>query len=269
MDGSNAQKKEIYTKRVHEYDQIINQLLKHEQNMLSILKGNAFGNGYKKIVLADDMIYLATIYLAKFKLSVSLLGGKNENILNEARKTLYKPLIYLEEIVTNFIDASYSEYEDKVSEIENITEKQRFYLIRKLGLAINLVIDAYGENTKWKWSFIELEARFAVVTKNIMDLKKVSQTLLDPHSEVYDTVIYHLRLTKKLLQQSADKYREKYEVATNEINDFKMAIQFLEALRRIHLVLNEPRECEEVKRKLEIWKDKMEKDQKQKGKAKK
>ena len=146
MDGETTEKNELYTKRVYEYEQIINQLLKHEQNILFLLKKGNVGDGYKRLVLANDMIYLTTVYIAKFKLSVALLGGKNENILNEARKTLYKPLIYLEEIVTNFIDASYPEYEEKVNEISNMTEKQRYYLIRKLGLAISLVIDAYGRN---------------------------------------------------------------------------------------------------------------------------
>ena len=267
MDGETTEKNELYTKRVYEYEQIINQLLKHEQNILFLLKKGNVGDGYKRLVLANDMIYLTTVYIAKFKLSVALLGGKNENILNEARKTLYKPLIYLEEIVTNFIDASYPEYEEKVNEISNMTEKQRYYLIRKLGLAISLVIDAYGGNTKWRWSFVEIEGRFATVAKNIINMKEASKTLLDPHSDNYETIVYHLRLVKKLLQQSADRYREKYEIATNVITDFKMAIRFLEALRKMHLVLNEHREADEVKRKLEIWKEKMEKDQKQRDKA--
>ena len=253
MDGEKSGNRELYTKRVYEYDQVINQVLKHEENILSLIKKDTFGAAYKRLVLADEMIYLA----------------KNENILNEARKTLYKPIIYLEEIVTDLIDAPFSEYEEGVDRISKITEKQRYYLIRKLGLVINLVIDAYGENTKWRWSFIDIEARFAVVAKNIMDLKEISQTGLNPHAEDYDTVIYHLRLVKKLFTKAADKYREKYEIVTNNISDFRTAILFLEGLRRVHMVLNEHREVEEIKRKIEISKDKMEKDLKQKDKPKK
>ncbi|UTC74010.1 hypothetical protein E4O03_07040 [Treponema sp. OMZ 792] len=269
MEGEKSGNRELYTKRVYEYEQVINQVLKHEQNILSLIKKDTFGAAYKRLVLADEMIYLATLYLAKFRLSVALLGGKNENILNEARKTLYKPIIYLEEIVTDLIDAPFSEYEEGVAQISKITEKQRYYLIRKLGLVINLVIDAYGENTKWRWSFIDIEARFAVVAKNIMDLKEISKTGLNPLAEDYDTVIYHLRLVKKLFTKAADKYREKYEIVTNNISDFRTAILFLEGLRRVHMVLNEHREVEEIKRKIEIWKDKMEKDLKQKDKPKK
>ncbi len=262
------EKKELYTKRVHEYDMEIDKVIKFESNILKVIKTDPAGSSYKKLTLVDAMIYLVTLYLAKFKLSVAIMGGKNENILNEARKTLYKPIIYLEEIVTNFIDASFSEYEKELASISNLTEKQRYYLIRKLGLAIDLVIEAYGNNTKWRWSFVEIEARFATVAKNIMDLKEISKTGLNPHADGYDTVVYHLRLVKKLLAQTADKYREKYEVATNTIGDFRTAIQYLNALKRIHLILNEHRELDEIKRKLEIWNEKMEKDLKKKYKIK-
>ncbi len=267
MSGQQAANKELFNERVKEYDLEIKRIQKYEKDILHIIKGDRTGASYKKLALVNEMIYLVTLYLAKFKLSVALLGGKNENVLNEARKTLYKPIIYLEEVVGNEVDDSLSEQQKRVSAITAISEKQRYYLIRKLGLAIDLVIEAYGENTKWRWSFAELEGRFAVVTKNIMDLKKISKTGLDPQADDYDVVIYHLRLVKKLLSKCADKYREKYEVATNTIGDFRTAIQLLEALKKIHLILNEHKEVEEIKRKLEIWNEKLEKDIK-KGKDK-
>lgn len=261
--------KDLFTERVNEYDQTINKLLKHEQSLLALIKTDQFGAGYKRLVLADEMIYLTTLYLAKYKLSVELLGGKNETLLNEARKTLYKAIIYLEEIVSDFIDAPFSDYEEGLNSISHLTEKQRYYLIRKLGLAINMVVDAYGDNTKWRWSFVDIEGRFAVIAKNILNLKEISKTGLDPHSDDYETVIFHLRLVKKLLAKSAEKYREKYEIATNTISDFRTAILFLEAIKRIHLILNEESELEEVKRKLKIWNDKMEKDQRLRDRGKK
>ena len=146
MGSDKSSNKQLYTERVFEYDQEIARILKREQNLLQLIQNDKFGAGYKGLVLADEMIYLTTLYLAKFKLSVALLGGKNENILNEARKTLYKPIIYLEEIVSNFIDVPFSDYEEKLAAISNVTEKQRYYLIRKLGLAIRMVIEAYGDN---------------------------------------------------------------------------------------------------------------------------
>ena len=50
-------------------------------------------------------------------LSLSFLGVKNEAFLNEARKCIYKALIYLEEIVSPIIDAPFSDYEQGLETI--------------------------------------------------------------------------------------------------------------------------------------------------------
>lgn len=256
--------RQVYAERVATYQQQIDALLIREKNMVNMIEKDSNGASYKRLMLTDEMLFLTTLFLAKHYLSVSELGVKNEDALNDARKTLYKAVIYLEEVVTNYIDAAFSEYEDKVMEIRNLPEAKRYYLIRKLGLAIRLVVDAYGDNTKWRWTFVELEARFAAVAKNILDLKAASKNGLDPHSPEYDDTVYHLRLVKRLLQQAADRYREKYELSTGRIDDFRLAINYLLALRRIHIILGESSEAEEIKRKAGIWKEKMEKDHKKK-----
>ncbi len=252
--------RQAYGEKVAAYQQQIDAQLIREKNMLDMLERDQSGTSYKKLMLADEMLYLATLYITKHNLSVSILGVKNEDALNDARKTLYKAIIYIEEVVSNYIDVPYSDYEDKVEEIKNIPESKRYYLIRKLGLAIRLVMDAYGDNTKWRWAFVELEGRFATIAKNIMDLKTASKDGLDPHSPEYDDTVFHLRLVKRLLQQAADRYREKYELSTGRIDDFRLAINYLQALRRIHIILNERDGAEEAKKKADIWKEKMEKD---------
>jgi len=252
--------------KTKEYDEIITAILVREEHILGLLKKDTTGAAYKRLVLVDEMIFLVTAYIAKYKISIKCLGGKNETILNEARKTLYKVIIYLEEIVTDYIDAAYSEYEKRVDEIASITQKQRYYLIRKIGFIIWMVMEAYGENTKWKWSFVEIMARYAVVAKNIVDLKFASEVSLNPRDENYDDVIFHLRLVKTLLSTSAEDYRKKYEVATNDVADVKNAAKYLSALRRIHLILGEDKLAEDVKTKLKIWNKIADKDKKSKGK---
>lgn len=252
--------RQTYAEQVAVYQQQLDALLIREKNMLMVIQKDPTGAAYKRLMLADEMLYLTTLYLSKHSLSVSLLGVKNEDALNDARKTLYKAVIYLEEVVTNFIDVPFSEYEDKIDEIKNVPESKRYYLIRKLGLAIRLVIDAYGDNTKWRWTFVELEARFATVAKNILDLKSASKNGLDPRSPEYDDTVYHLRLVKRLLQQASDRYREKYELSTGRIDDFRLGINYLLALRRIHIILGERDEAEDAKKKAEIWREKMEQD---------
>lgn len=254
--------RQLYNDKAAVYQQQIDTLLLKEKNVLDFISKDPDGAAYKRLLLVDEMLFVSTLYLAKHSLSVAVLGVKNEDALNDARKTLYKAVIYLEEVVSDYIDAPFSDYEDKVSLIANLPESKRYYLIRKMGLAIQMIIEAYGDNTKWRWTFVELEARFATVAKNILDLKKASKDGLDPHSEDYDETVYHLRLVKKLLSQAADRYREKYELSTGRIDDFRLGINYLLALRRIYIILNEREAAEEAKRKAEIWKEKMEKDHK-------
>ncbi|MEL3908076.1 MAG: hypothetical protein P1P64_03545 [Treponemataceae bacterium] len=257
-----AEGKVLYNKRLEKIQSEIDKLLAREETILTLAKKDDATSAYKLLVLVEDMIYLATMYLAKHKLSVTLLKSKNEASLNEARKTLYKSVIYLEDITTDYIDAPFSDYKEKLARIANISLTERYYLMRKLGLAIDMVIDAYGDNTKWRWSFVELQARFATISKNIIDLKDTIENGLDPRSDDYETAVFHLRLTKKLLSQAADQYREKYEIATSGTTseDFKHAITYLNALRRLYLILSERNEAEEVKRKIDIWQEKLEKD---------
>jgi len=60
--------------------------------------------------------------------------------------------------------------------------------------------------------------------------------------------------------QAADRYREKYELSTNRIDDFKMGINFLHALRRLHMILGDRDEADSVKKKSDIWSAKLEQD---------
>ncbi len=252
----------IFNTKIASYKEEIEKIFENEKSVLAGMGKDDPDKGYKKIKLTEDMIHVSTLYVIINNLSLALLDTKNTDALNEGRKTLYKAIIYLEEIVTNMIDASFDEYKDDVAAIANLTLEKRYELVRKIGLAIRLIVDAYGENTKWKWSFVELEGRFATVAKNLLDLKEATKIYFDPRNSQYDTAVYYLRLIKKLLTESADGYRDRYELSTRRIDDMRLAINYLKALRRTQIVLDERNEAEEVKKKALVWKAKMETDQK-------
>jgi len=266
----------IYTKdknieQTNAYRAAIEAILKEEQETLALIKGNEPDAALKRLALADSMLNLASNYIVIGGVVQSVLKVKNEDALNEARKALYKSIIYLEEIVSNYIDAPYSDYQEKLEEIENVTPAERYLLVRKMGLAIYLLREAYGDNTKWRWTFVDMEGRYATVAKNIMNLRDVMINS-DFQSEHYEPTVRHLALIKKLLSQAADRFREKYELSTNRIDDFKMSISFLAALRRLCIVTNDPNEAAATKKKLDIWNvklasdiEKQEKLDKQKG----
>jgi hypothetical protein len=262
MAKISSEAKQRYFDKVQEYKQAAESILEREKSIHQTIRGEEPGEQYKRLTLADERLNLASYYLLLNRVSVGLLGVKNEAFLNDARKSCYQAIIYLEEVVTSYIDAPFSEYSEYLEKIEDLEDTKRYDLMRKLGFTIRSVEDDFGDNTKWRWSFVELEGRFAVVCKNIIDMKNVLAGL-DPRVEGYEARVAHLKLVKQWLQRAADRYREKYELSTTRIDDFKLAIEFLGALRRVHVVLGEADNSEVIKRKMDVWKSKMETDERQ------
>ena len=251
-----------FQQRCEPYLAQIKEMEAKEREILATISSDAAAVGYKKVVLSELMISMSTVYIAMNNLSVEALDTKNNDMLNEARKILYKAIIYLEEVVTNGIDVQFSELEDRLELIANLTFDQRYEHIRRLGLAIRLLIDAYGENTKWKWAFVELEGRFATVSKNLIDWKKATKDYMDTQSADYDNTVYYVRRIKKMLDQSGTKYRDRYELSTHRLDDIRLAINYVLAERRICNVTGDKDLGEELKTKALVWRDKLSHDKK-------
>ncbi len=257
--------KKYYFEKIKEYKDAIEEMMRREKNLLTVISKDENGAEYKKLLLSDEVVNRISYYILMNNLSITILGVKNDSFLNDARKDSYKSIIYLEEVVTGYVDVPFSEYEEQLSKIDGFEDERRYALIRKLGYSLKTLQDSYGENSKWKWSFVELEARFATVTKNFINLKTVIAGM-DPRVPGYEVRLAHLNLAKQLLQQSADRYRQKYELSTLRIDDFKLAINYLSALRRLHILLGESENSEKIKRKIDVWKTKMDDDEQRGGK---
>ncbi|MCR4742158.1 MAG: hypothetical protein K5866_04715 [Treponema sp.] len=244
------------------YKEKINLILAKEKTMLNGMHSEDIDFENKKLVLCEDMIYVSSLYIAQNSLSLKVMEVKNNDALNDARKILYKAIIYLEEIVTNNIDIAFSELGPYHERIMNVTIARRYSIITKLGLAINILKDAFGDNSKWKWSFVELEGRYATVAKNLIDMKNSTKDYWDPNSQNYETTVLYVRLIMKLLDSSATAYRDKYELSTRRIDDMRNAIRYLLALRKLYILLGNSDQSEEIKKKIVVWKDKMDSDHK-------
>ncbi len=257
-----TENRELCEIKCEPYRKMINEAFEREKKVLVSIERDPTGAEYKKLNLCDEMIGCATYYITINNLTVELVNTKDNDALNDARKMIYKAIIYLEEIVTGTVDALQTDLEDKLASISKAPLEKKFYLIRKLGLAISLLIDAFGDNTKWRWSFVEVQGRFATVAKNLLDLKQATKDYFDPNSPDYDNSVLYIRLVRKLNDQSAQAYRDRYELSTHRIDDMRLAILYLSACRRIAIALGEPEEAEEIKKKAGIWRQKVEADQK-------
>lgn len=266
MGKVSGEAKRQYFEKIQSHKTTVEQILQREKSLLQIIENDEQGRGFKKLRLADENLNLVSYYVLMNNLSMSLLGVRNDALLNDARKACYKAIIHLEEVVTAYLDVPYSDYSEQLEEIASYDDANRWYMVRKLGYAIDTVKDGFGENSKWKWSFVEIEGRYATVAKNLLDLKSFVAKM-DPRIEGYESRMRHLALIKTLLNRSADGYRQKYELSTGRIDDFKVAIQYLGAMKRLFVLLGDTNEAESVKKKLEVWKAKMETDQKKQEKA--
>ena len=259
MGKASQAAKDRYQEKIKEYKALISQALQNEAEQQKGLTKNDLTQNHGRVDLSEKSLNLVSYFVLMNALSVSLLNIRNESYLNEARKALYKSIIYLEEVVSPYLDVPFSEYEDGIESIETLDDHSRCRIIKKLGYSIRAVEDGFGSNSKWKWSFVELEGRFATVAKNLINLKTYIAGL-DPRVEGYGVRIEHMNLVKDLLQKAADGYRQKYELSTRRIDDIQLAVNYLAALRRIYMLLGESENAEVAKRKIGIWKNKMELD---------
>lgn len=218
-----------------------------------------------KIRVASHYVDLVSIYCAMTDLSLSLLGYKNESYLDKGRKSLYKSIISLEAVVSNYIDMPLGENYELLKSLDNFSDAERLKLVRKIGYTVSLLADRYGENSKWKWSFVEIEGRFSVIAKNLFDFRTF-QEKNDPREEGFNERTDHLYLVKEFLIKASNRYREKYELTNQNADDMKKAIEYLKALKRIHILFNESEEVQNVGKRIELWSQKFETDLKAKEK---
>ena len=88
----------------------------------------------------------------------------------------------------------------------------------------------------------------------------------DPNIEGFDERYDYLFLIKELLERSSNRYREKYELTNHSPEDMKKALDFLRALKRIHVLFNEKNEVQNVTKRIDLWSQKLEVDLKAKEK---
>jgi hypothetical protein len=267
MAKISGEERDSYSRKIQPFQSSIEKYLERETSALKAIEmeDSPPAAASLRFYLAEDMLNLASNYIVINALSVSLLKLKNENALHEGQRFLYKSLGYLEEITGKAVDAPFSDYEERLAAIADLDAEKRYRMIRKMGLAIRLLENAYGDHAKWKWALVDLEGHFAALAKNILDLK-AAYANTDPRSPWYEPTLRHLRLAEKLLAAAADRYRNRYELSTSHIEDFKRGIEFLSALRRLYAFMGQRDKAELLRKQMEAWSAKLEGDRKQ-GKA--
>lgn len=221
-------------------------------------KNEKFSN-YYFIASANEYINIVNKYIGLNQLSINMLNSKNESYLNDARKNYFNSLIELEKVFSKYIDTDLTENEDILKTIQYFNPERKLKLIQRLGIALDMVEQGFGTNSKWKWSFVDMQCRYITLLKNMIDWKKVGKNN-DPRMPFYEEREILSKMAKERLQRAAERAREKYELSTHEIEDMQKAIGYLNSLRRIHSVFGDNLQADDFKKKAKAWKKKIEAD---------
>lgn len=257
MAKGNEEARKRYFAKIAPYRKAVHDLANKEYNISRMLQNYDPGVAYKRLALVEDHLTAASYHLAMSSLSLSLLGIRSETELVGAKKSCALAIAQLEDVFTGLIDVPFQDYSSSLEAISSFGESKRYGLVRKTGLALSMVKDGFSENSKWRWPLMILKARLAAVAKNCLNLQTLAQGM-DPRYEGYGERTEFFKLVEKLLQDAADGYRMRYEMATKNVGDFRLAINFLGALQRLSLILGRQNEANEFKRKSEIWRRNME-----------
>ena len=245
------QRIDLYKARI---DEIATRL---KNNTLEMIK-NKDKDAVLKIENSNLYLNQITIYCGMNEISVNLLAVKNTAYLEKARQLLYEAIMSIEKVVTNFLDVPFSDYSEQLNKISNINDIDRLNLVKKIGYCIDIVKENFGENTKWKWSFIEIEGRMTIVAKNIFDLRRF-QKFDDPREVGFQERREHLKIIQTLLMNSSNGYREKFELSTKDLEDLKRAVDFQKTLLRINQLLGDNEKIENCKKQIDVWNSLLEK----------
>ena len=247
------------TKKQDVYRSQIAQIVSEESvalDGLSILDPvSAAQSRYK---LANSMIDLASMHFHINELSIHLLNIKNDEPLVEARKAIYKSITYLEEIVTNSLNTSFSEYAESTALLADISIRDKFLLVRKIGLAIDLVAASFNDSSKWKSTFVELQGRLAIVAKNMVDMPELVREFFDLQSDEHPMAVHYMETLKTLFAKSIEDYNDRFDLITHSPDDLRLGANFADAYVRILTAISDNEAIAENKKLAQYLYDKYE-----------
>ncbi|MCL2521207.1 MAG: hypothetical protein FWE37_09465 [Spirochaetaceae bacterium] len=261
----NANSREAY----ESYNLILKNRIKTETTQLNALVMPGEVNNESAFTFFEIVklnIALTSSYLNSYRLAQHYINSKNDAPLVDARRGLTNAIITLEKIYTRYLDVPFSDYEQPLKQVLHFDEFERYDLICTAGFFCDYLASCYGENSRLRWIFVELKGRIVTLFKNSFDLKNLLG-LLDPRADNFAKRQQYVNLNRTLMMEAANGYRTKYELSgTFEIADFRRAIDYLSALKRFSLMLNQNALVAELTKQIEVWTIKLESDLKKREK---
>ncbi|WCL50433.1 hypothetical protein [Leptospira sp. GIMC2001] len=251
------EQKQEFNEKVAEFKVALDEL-KKELNVYKIqLKKNPDMSPYYSIAMTLNTIKTINTNLLVNDLSVAIQGINAVNYLETARKEIYNAISYLEQAIGNEVEGSLNENREMLDKMTRITPTQRLNLIKALKECIKKTINAFGTNSKWKWSWPEVSYRMVGAAKNIFDFRDFEKGK-DLDNPNYYVQREHFNLIIELANSAAQEFRSKFDLSTQETGDLKRSIILLDLNRRIFQITGETDDLEKTKTIIESLKEKVE-----------
>ena len=224
-----------------------NELEKRIRELASKKKSKSGLEPYYNLEIVTYLTHTIDLYIQMSDLSVTMLGIKNSKSLDAAKSNFSKILQYMKETVGDEVDReSLKENEDYLAAIDKLNPGQILDLAHKINNIFNKLRERMGEDSKWKWHFVEFQAKVAMIIRNLINFTNILK-YRDPRETFFRDRREHLELAKETLEEAAKQYRTKYELSSKSREDLKKSIEILEALRKVHIVIGESGEADKLK----------------------
>ncbi|HPS85998.1 MAG TPA: hypothetical protein PLY36_04600 [Spirochaetota bacterium] len=213
---------------------------------------------YYNLEIATYLLGTIELYMKMNDLSVAMLGIKNNKSLDVAKSNFSKVLLLLKETVGDEVERdSLRENEEYLQKIDKLNPRQILDFLIRVDAVFFSLKNNMGEDSKWKWLFVELQAKIAVIFRNSINFSDILK-YRDPREKHFRDRREHLAMAKNALEEAAKQYRTKYELSSKSREDLKKSIEILEALRKIHMTLGESNEADKLKTTIDAAKFTME-----------
>lgn len=251
------EQKQEFNDKVGDFKAYLEDLKKELNIYKTQLKKKPDMTPYYYVAMAVNAIKNINTNLLINELSISIQGINTQNYLESSKREISNAISYLEQVVGNDLDGSLNENKDKLKTIVHITSTQRLNLIKSLQEAIRKTINAFGTNSKWKWSWPDIHYRLAVLAKNIFDFREFEKGK-DLDNPDYYIQREHFNLIISLANNAAQEYRSKFDLSTQNVSDLKNSIAMLDLNRRIFQITGETDDLEKTKTLIESLKERVE-----------
>ena len=219
---------------------------------------------YYRIVISNEFLELVGISCEMSGVTEKYLKRRGDEYLNEGRKAYFRALIELEKVVGDGILTSLNENKEIVGKIRAMNPKRTLILMRKLDQMLEKLEKGYGEQSKYKWSFVDMRGRYVVIFKNILNYREL--LVNDPRKEYYVENVQLIEMFQVYMQRVSERFRDKYLLATKELSDIKRAIDIQSVLKIFMGFMGLREEAELNQKTIDSWKQILEKEEKEKKK---